>query len=379
MEVLGGLDCEIVAAVNKSHSGASKPCGKAASPRPMLRSTKCSTANVQTASFVAPRSIRYFRSPRHWLRGACRLCWRNRPAPRWPSSTSCAGLSTSTAHPQMVGLNRRHYSVIGRAGRSGRPRRRAGGVHRLVRGPGASAAQGIYRPADFAAWVFSNSIHGLDLLTYLGGPDRRSPNYGHGGRRKFNWYMALAGRSEQGVLGSFRSSWGSPGRWRLNVCTPDRRYVFAPLETCEVQERGAGEPRQILPDEFDAQLQARLLSTSAIVSENDRRRRACPGLRTGKRTTGDVSCRTTYGSLPGQRSLNATSMLKSHENDAAARSTPVSIADFVPTTHAVPCDFCAATEFVFFCDRMRGGIDLRTVLCGSGSPRRRILSRRLIR
>ena len=50
---------------------------------------------------------------------------------------------------------------------------------------------------------------------------------------------------------NFRSSWGSPGRWRLNICSPDRRYVFAPLETCEVLEREAAEPRSIAPDEFD--------------------------------------------------------------------------------------------------------------------------------
>ena len=64
--------------------------------------------------------------------------------------------------------------------------------------------------------------------------------------------MSLSGESERGALVDFRSSWGSPGRWRVNLCTPDRRYVFAPLETCEVQERGVAEPRTISPDEFDA-------------------------------------------------------------------------------------------------------------------------------
>jgi hypothetical protein len=65
------------------------------------------------------------------------------------------------------------------------------------------------------------------------------------------WYMNLAGKSKRGAMFGFNSSWGSPGRWRLNVCTPDRRYVFAPLETCEVQERGAAATRVIEPDEVD--------------------------------------------------------------------------------------------------------------------------------
>jgi hypothetical protein len=38
----------------------------------------------------------------------------------------------------------------------------------------------------------------------------------------------------------------------VNLCTPERRYVFAPLETCEVLERGVAEPRLILPDAQDA-------------------------------------------------------------------------------------------------------------------------------
>ena len=84
--------------------------------------------------------------------------------------------------------------------------------------------------------------------------------------------MSLSGVSERGALANFRSSWGSPGRWRVNLCTPDRRYVFAPLESCEVLERGVAEPRSILPDEFDARFKPGFYAQARAVSADDRRR-----------------------------------------------------------------------------------------------------------
>jgi SAM-dependent methyltransferase len=44
-------------------------------------------------------------------------------------------------------------------------------------------------------------------------------------------------------------------------------------------------------------------------------------------------------------------------------AAPTSIREFVPVTQDIPCDFCGAADFVFFGDKMRYGINLKTVLC----------------
>jgi SAM-dependent methyltransferase len=49
--------------------------------------------------------------------------------------------------------------------------------------------------------------------------------------------------------------------------------------------------------------------------------------------------------------------------DRRAQAAPTAIRDFVPVTQDVPCDFCGGRDFVFFCDKMRYGINLKTVLC----------------
>jgi hypothetical protein len=51
------------------------------------------------------------------------------------------------------------------------------------------------------------------------------------------------------------------------------------------------------------------------------------------------------------------------EAEQPAVKKPASIREFVPVTHDVPCDFCGGTDFAFFSDKMRHGINLRTVLC----------------
>ncbi|HTU27230.1 MAG TPA: Gfo/Idh/MocA family oxidoreductase [Pirellulales bacterium] len=153
--------------------------------------------------------------------------------------------------PQMVGLNRRNYSVVRGAVAD------AGGFEAVrsvmidwSEDPPHLRRRG-FSEEQISRWVFSNSIHGLDLLTHLAGAVPDPQISAIEGDEPLDWYMSLTGVSERGVLVDFRSSWGSPGRWRVNVCTPGRRYLFAPLESCEVAERGVSQPRNIAPDEFD--------------------------------------------------------------------------------------------------------------------------------
>jgi predicted dehydrogenase len=155
--------------------------------------------------------------------------------------------------PVMVAMNRRHYSVVRRAVED------AGGLAAIT----AVSVEWSENPRHFldrgfsaarvGREIFSNTLHGLDLITFLAGPVDDAEVLGLNLGEPLRWMMSLQGRSQRGALVTFNSSWDSPGRWRVSFCTPGRRYVFAPLETCQVLETGVAEPRAIEPDAVDLQ------------------------------------------------------------------------------------------------------------------------------
>src|SRR6185295_10063877 len=167
-----------------------------------------------------------------------------------------APLAARHKTPVMVGLNRRHYSVVQKAiaDAGGREAITAAFVE-WSEDPGHCLRRGLSEH-QVERMIFGNSLHGLDLLTHLAGaivnPLVVTRNLGE----KFRWLMSLQGVSERGTVATFQSTWDSPGGWRLTFCTPGRRYTFAPLETCQVSETGVKESRQIEPDEQDRKYKA---------------------------------------------------------------------------------------------------------------------------
>lgn len=154
----------------------------------------------------------------------------------------------------MVALNRRHYSVFQKAVKD------AGGFERITTAAVEWSENPQYllekRGMSIEAverFIFANSLHGIDLLTWLAGDvadltiSSRSLKSG-----AFRWLMAAHGVTDRGVLASFHSTWDSPGGWRVTFCSEGRRYVFAPLEQCEVTDRD-GSTRQIVADAIDTQ------------------------------------------------------------------------------------------------------------------------------
>ena len=153
----------------------------------------------------------------------------------------------------MVGLNRVHYSVLQRAVDD------AGGIDRITavfvewsEDPQYCLNRGLTH-VQVERMIFGNSLHGLHLLTMLAGelPEPQTITRVLG--EPFRWLMSLQGLSRRGALASFNSTWDSPGGWRLSFCVPGRRYVFAPLESCQVFIAGQKQPRTIESDHFDQQ------------------------------------------------------------------------------------------------------------------------------
>lgn len=146
-------------------------------------------------------------------------------------------LAVTHGTPVMVGLNRRHYSVLKRALQD------AGGLEHVTAvfvewSEDPQSALKRFTRSEVARFVVANSLHGLDLLTTLAGPIDEPVIHARDLGEPFRWITTLQGLSRRGVIGAFQSTWDSPGPWRVSVCAPGRRYVLAPLESCRVIERG---------------------------------------------------------------------------------------------------------------------------------------------
>jgi predicted dehydrogenase len=251
MEVLRALGCEFVAACNRSQAGRSKARTEGGIPHTytsiaeMLERERpdgvvCSVSFDQV--YAAAQEIIPFQFP---------TLLEKPPGTSVAETIELQRLASRHGTPVMVGLNRRHYSVLQRAVED------AGGLEAItaVFVEWSEAPEGFldrgFTPEQVSRMVYGNSLHGLDLLAYLAGAMPEAKFIGRNLGEPFRWLMALQGVSERGVLGSFHSTWDSPGGWRLTFCSRARRYTFAPLESCQVLERGGGEPRSIEPDETD--------------------------------------------------------------------------------------------------------------------------------
>ena len=141
-------------------------------------------------------------------------------------------LSIKHETPVMVGVNRRHYSLFEK-------------IFKLIGGkekirnvliewsepPKKLEARG-YSNQQISNIIFSNSIHGIDMLCWLVGgikkPTIHTKNLGN-----FRWFMNISGISKKGVVYNFNSCWDSPVPWRVVIYSEQRRFVLSPLETLE--------------------------------------------------------------------------------------------------------------------------------------------------
>ena len=170
------------------------------------------------------------------------------PGTSWEEYASLCALRKQFGTPVIVGLNRRHYSVVRGA---------------LAEAGGCSAVTAVFvewseNPRHFldrgmtldhvSRMVFGNTLHGLDLITFLAGDIPAPVVIGRSLGEPKRWTMALTGTAVHGAMVTFNSTWDSPGRWRVSFCVPGKRYILAPLESCQVLQVGSDEPRQIQPD-----------------------------------------------------------------------------------------------------------------------------------
>jgi predicted dehydrogenase len=91
--------------------------------------------------------------------------------------------------------------------------------------------------ANLARWGIVNSTHVLDLATWLVGSPTRLSTHRAG---QLAWHPSGAtffgtGESNSGAALVYLATWGTAGRWRIEVTTRKRRLLLSPLEKLDQQ------------------------------------------------------------------------------------------------------------------------------------------------
>ncbi len=123
-------------------------------------------------------------------------------------------------------------------------------------------------------WVLGNSSHVLDLAFYLGGkPTQLYPIHSGG----LEWHPTASifvgcGRTDKEAVFSYQANWDAPGRWGIELCTRQRRFIFRPMEALQVMRKGsvAIETIAVEQSELDKQFKPGLfLQTKAFIEKQE--------------------------------------------------------------------------------------------------------------
>ena len=160
-------------------------------------------------------------------------------------------IANATGCLNMVGLNRRFYSVMRRA----REAILEVGplVSVFVEAPERMAevkALDIHPSQVVSKWLFANGMHCIDLLRYFGGDvaEVRAMSSQWFEDQKDSFGAVV--RFESGATGHYIANWMSPGRWSVTLYGKGRRVFIAPLEQGIIVD-SSGTEKLIPVDEVD--------------------------------------------------------------------------------------------------------------------------------
>lgn len=154
--------------------------------------------------------------------------------------------------PNMVGYNRRHYSIFARGLARVLERGRLLAVH--VEGNermGVVRGLGRFSEEVLRGWIFANGTHTIDLLRHFGGEPCEVHAVCASLREPLGDQFAACLRFPCGALGTYTANWYSPGGWGVVLKGEGVTAEFKPLETCRVTYAD-GTVETLEPDADDA-------------------------------------------------------------------------------------------------------------------------------
>jgi predicted dehydrogenase len=154
------------------------------------------------------------------------------------SVVEAEAVAQAAAHkgvPNMVGYNRRHYSIFHKGLARIRERGRLLAVH--IEGSERMAvarATGRFSEATLRGWIFANATHTIDLLRFFGGEPEEIHALCASLHEPLGDQFAACLRFPGGALGSYTANWHSPGGWGVVLKGEGVTVEFRPLETGRV-------------------------------------------------------------------------------------------------------------------------------------------------
>lgn len=111
------------------------------------------------------------------------------------------------------------------------------------------------KPAEvFDKWLIGNSSHVIDMAFHIIGAPKVLSSYTSGGveHHPKSATFTGAGVSQDDVLFSYIADWRAPGRWGIELLTPQHRIILKPLEGVKVIKLGSINEEDVdIDDELD--------------------------------------------------------------------------------------------------------------------------------
>ncbi|MFH1581700.1 MAG: Gfo/Idh/MocA family oxidoreductase [Pseudomonadota bacterium] len=147
-------------------------------------------------------------------------------------SSKLADLAKQNSIPNMVGFNRRFYSIFHKGLQIIKDQGPLFGV--VVEGH-----ERMWRIRDgkkfseyvMDNWIYANSTHTIDLLRFFGGEVDGLQSIAHRYREARGDQFAAVMKLESGAIGQYLANWYSPGGWRVVLYGDGVTVEFKPLES----------------------------------------------------------------------------------------------------------------------------------------------------
>ncbi|QQR73866.1 MAG: Gfo/Idh/MocA family oxidoreductase [Holophagales bacterium] len=276
LEVFRALGAEFVGVCNRSEEGRERAIREGGIPRAYSSIAEMITKEKPDGVVACPSFPQSYSVARELLTAGVPFLLEKPPALSLLEFEDLCALQRLTRTLVMVAFNRRHYSVVRKVQEEIAGEVVDAVLVRWSENPEAFLARG-FAAEEVEKLVFANSTHGLDMATLFAGEVREPQAVAMRGVKPMTWSMGLLAKSAAGTILSFTSTWAAPGPWSVTVSVSGRAYVFAPLETCTVLEKG-GKERRVLPDDDDVNFKPGFLHQAQKFLECLRAGEAAPHL-----------------------------------------------------------------------------------------------------
>lgn len=91
-----------------------------------------------------------------------------------------------------------------------------------------------YDTLSLKKWLYSNSIHVIDMFFYLFGFPEKFEFY-QSGKGNLSWHPSASiffgkGNFESNIKFTCKADWNGPGRWGIEIVSKEYKYILSPLE-----------------------------------------------------------------------------------------------------------------------------------------------------